>query len=236
MPKESTDMMFVELIHSMAAKGMKPTAISREIDEGVAAGSWKDAPGLRTVQRLYAEWKAIPEQIRLDQRTFHWPDSMLDGAIPWEAGQAALDLIRYCESYELERPIIRAVRWFWRLRQAAPEIPTEDASYVAHTLAAIDYARVAGLDPHTTMMPLEAFLIWGPWRGEKFAAMWRRVLATYGMDQPAYKGYVLPGLTGVLRRSAGADRDVLRRFDELLNHAQMPLYIDAARSMETTED
>ena len=52
-----------------------------------------DYPALRTVNQYHKKYRLLPERQQVEYRTFHWPESMERGNLPWEASEAALELL-----------------------------------------------------------------------------------------------------------------------------------------------
>jgi hypothetical protein len=75
-----------------------------------------DYPSERTIQRIKED---LTDDELQEYRRFTWPKSM-EYALPWEASNAALELLAYLHVLGAGRPSIRIVRWFWRVSQALP--------------------------------------------------------------------------------------------------------------------
>jgi len=114
------------------------------------------------VSRHYEAWLALPEHVRTEQSLLAWPASFADGRLPWEAAQAALDLLRHRDGRGLPRPSTRQAKWFWRLRLASPDLPVEDASTAAASLAGAEYLKLAGFAAQEPT-GLEWWLSAAPW-------------------------------------------------------------------------
>jgi hypothetical protein len=64
-----------------------------------------------------------PEEMK-DSAAFHWPESLEQGALPWEAAPSGIALLgEYASSNR--RPTNRQVFWYWRLNQVADKFTTE---------------------------------------------------------------------------------------------------------------
>ena len=87
--------------------------------EGERTGT-ASPPSERTVGRWLNEFGADE---RAEYRAFVWPDSMLDGLLPWEAGECGLELLLMCIKHKEERPSVRVVKWFHRVTLALPMAP-----------------------------------------------------------------------------------------------------------------
>jgi hypothetical protein len=81
----------------------------------------RDVPSRKTIIRSLADdYDPLPYQ------RFQWPESMENGALPYEASNCLVELfvwLRYLRGQE--RPTIAACRWFYRVTQAAPDTPIE---------------------------------------------------------------------------------------------------------------
>ena len=153
-------------------------------------GLGSDYPSERTIQRIKDD--ITPEQL-IEYRSFHWPESMESGALPWEASAAALELldvrrtadpfIRYLEAHPEspftdpgrepismrfgDHPSVRLARWYWRVTQAAPDLPggTQDFWLGRYDIAVILAEGEARSDvPQRLRDSVEAYLSYAPWR------------------------------------------------------------------------
>ena len=118
--------------------------------------------GFATIRddELAAESAGVPTL-----RPFRWPDSMGTELLPWEAGRAALDLLRFRDEQGLERPTVGEASWFWRLRQAAPTIPVEEGDLLAGWLAGADVLRALDRQAVSAIHDLEQRLTHERWGG-----------------------------------------------------------------------
>jgi len=83
----------------------------------------KNVPSSRTINRIRDEWKEMDQSQRVQYQRFYWPESMQGNALPWEASAAALELLLFLDYNGVrERPPIRLVKWYWRVRQASPDM------------------------------------------------------------------------------------------------------------------
>lgn len=165
MPRPGPPMEYVKLVHHLAADGMKPSAISREIADRARREGWADAPQLRTVQRLYARWLEFPEEERRLQGRVHWPEAMLLGLLPWEAAPIVLDLLRWRDGLGRGRPSVRLARWFWRVSLAAPDLSLGERACLAGELADAEYIRQTERGEVSSPEGYEWYLAYHPWRG-----------------------------------------------------------------------
>lgn len=142
-PRPKTDAHYAVRVESLAAEGQRPPTIAKVIEREARKAGRTDWPSERTVRRLYEAWKQRPEEERREAEQCRWPQSMLAGALPWEASAAVLELLRFRDERGLERPTVRVAQWFYRLRLATRDYyPTEVVAVVAESLAFSEYSRV----------------------------------------------------------------------------------------------
>jgi hypothetical protein len=102
-----------------------PRRIALSLEREAAELGRDDSPSERTVSRLIAEYKAMEPVDQGAYREFRWPDAMTCGDLEWEASAAALELLRFLSDtlhHDPEkRPLVSAVRNFWRVTLAAPQ-------------------------------------------------------------------------------------------------------------------
>ncbi len=98
--------------------------ITRALEEEAAREGRYDCPSERAVSSILR--KIAAEDLR-EYRFLYWPDTFERGDLPWEASEAALELLALKEFAPGEaRPSVRLARWFWRITQAAPRmLPAE---------------------------------------------------------------------------------------------------------------
>ncbi|MBI4491736.1 MAG: hypothetical protein HY690_02970 [Chloroflexi bacterium] len=150
--------------------------------EGIRLGR-NDYPSKRSLNRIRDDFHRLPEPQQREYGQVRWPDSFGRGDLPWEAGRAALDLLRFHDEQGLDRPTVRHVRWFWRVGMAAPGIPTQDADRLSEHLATAEFLAVANLGT-TEVQGLEWLLAYQPWRSDDDAAAYQRLAAR--QDVPRY--------------------------------------------------
>jgi hypothetical protein len=74
---------------------------------------------------------------------------MEDGALPWEASAAALELLAYLNDLHSPRPNHQEALWFWRVTQAAPDAPLNlryELSIILSTRPLMGYPVPEGLE------------------------------------------------------------------------------------------
>jgi hypothetical protein len=164
MPRPRTDATYVEQIATLAAEGHKPPAIFRAVQEAAERAGRDDYPSERTIRRIYEARKLEPMQTQREAALFRWPQSMEEGALPWEASRAALDLLRHMDERGFGRPTVRLVKWYWRVVMAAPQIKTEDAYAGAAFLSTREFAAAQQGDTALGTEAGEWLLAYEPWR------------------------------------------------------------------------
>src|SRR5205823_1337322 len=136
-PREKTDQYWVQRVWALASEdGMRSPAIYRAVMAEGERQKRNDYPSERQIRRLLADYRALPEHERREHAYFTWPDTMLTGALPWEASRAVLDLVQWRMDQERDQPTVRLAKWFWRLRLAVPSIPVDAGEWLAEHLAA----------------------------------------------------------------------------------------------------
>ena len=106
---------------------------------------------------------------------------MMGGALPWEASAAALELLGIVPPPDGNRPSVRLARWFWRVTQAAPDMPLMvldfsaliDRFSIAQLLAEWE---ILGDPPSMYWNSVEAVLTYAPWRSEDHAGHYAAAL------------------------------------------------------------
>jgi hypothetical protein len=120
----------------------------------------------RTVSRLLQDWLELNDEERAKYGFFRWPEAMEQGHLPWEASNAALELLGGWYHGSWGRPSIGLTYWFWRVTQAAPDAPFLVRSMAAKTLEWAVVLRVG--DPALTgtdnaLRAVEWGLTYAPW-------------------------------------------------------------------------
>jgi hypothetical protein len=161
-----TDRFWKERIKAVKAVNLKWGAerIRHQLQADGGRLGRKDYPSARTVGRILKnEWEELPEADRAEYRVFYWPESMESEDLPWEASSSALELLHFHDSRVgiRERPLVRLVRWFWRVSQAAPGCPIYARLMAAQMLTSHEVGGGQGL-----VRGVEWFLAYRPWDGE----------------------------------------------------------------------
>lgn len=135
-PRER-DGLWRALVFEAAADMSRPSAgaISRSL-AGMLSGV--EAPSPRTVGRILESYRELDPSEQGLYATFRWPETMEAAVLPWEAGAAALELLRYLRQACDSRPRTNLVRWFWRVSVATPSAPIEMRLAAAKQLCAVE--------------------------------------------------------------------------------------------------
>jgi len=80
-----------------------------------------DWPAERTIGREQQRFREMEAAKQRDYLVFRWPESMVRGDLPWEAAALGVTLIRHFG--QRRRPLVRCVRWCWRITLARPDAP-----------------------------------------------------------------------------------------------------------------
>jgi hypothetical protein len=169
-PRPKTSPGWIGRIWTLAANRKSATDIlavfeaEAEHDEGR-----RDYPLKRTIERQVKAFHALDPKDQRNFAEFHWPDSMLNGLIPWEASGQALDLLRYFDEARNDRPTVRATLWYWRVKQARPEMSLAAALTAAASLCAFEMMRFASPGDRYEAEPDELKLAYQPWRSNEDA-------------------------------------------------------------------
>ena len=100
----------------------------------VKAALVRKSPAARTVDR-YRSQDAFPAAERTPYRRVYWPESFERGDLPWDAAPSALRLLKVSFGRKGARPTVRFVRWYWRVRQSAPELRDKEVEDLAFRLS-----------------------------------------------------------------------------------------------------
>lgn len=148
MPRPKTSAYYEARIATLMQEELTVAAMAERLGEEAAAWGRNDAPSRTVVGRLAQQinktWR--PVQLRA-AALFRWPEAMEQGALPWEASRAALDLLRYRLDQDFERPSIHLVQWYWRVRLGYPDASIGEGNYLAAALLTNEMARRFRLVP-----------------------------------------------------------------------------------------
>ncbi len=124
-------------------------------------------PNARTVGEI--KRRLTPAEAKA-YRYFTWPQTMLEGELPWEASRAALDLLRYRQDKENPLPLVWEVKWFWRVTLASPDAPMKKRAALAMELA-LKEKHTASL-PEQGLTLIQWQLAYQPWRSPENEQAW----------------------------------------------------------------
>lgn len=124
------------------------------IDSGKVPGP---LPSVRAIGDVLSEArKKMPAAEQELYRELYWPESFTEGRLPWEAAEAAFDLLRYSLLGELPRPYERETLWYWRLSVSVPESTFSSDSevrrhwWLRRAASRLRAAEARSLAPETT--------------------------------------------------------------------------------------
>lgn len=163
MPRPKTDEQVRRVIYRAVENN--PSLTAKSIRKVLVAGHKELAipelaiPSERTISRIKNEFLERSSEDRIGFRYASWPESMLDGALPWEAGSALLEL-RHCYRGHASRPTVSVAQWFWRITSAAPDAPLEFRVSLAQYCADLK----PGADE---FQAVEAYLEFTPWQSKE---------------------------------------------------------------------
>jgi hypothetical protein len=151
-----------------------------------------DYPATRTVNKYRDLFNHLPENVKAGHKDFCWPESMEAGLLPWEAGAAALELLGIQRGQDLllsprglglaiGRPSVRLARWFWRVTQAAPDLPAflqefEERPGRYYVAMALAVRESVGDMSQGVLDGVEAYLAYAPWRSRGNAGQYGRAI------------------------------------------------------------
>jgi hypothetical protein len=165
-PRPRADRIYAEPIPNWVEEGHGPSEIHERLIHIAERAGREDVPSMRWVYDQIKRHKDQPTDVRRQAAFYRWPRSHHGEtkALPWDAAPAALELMRYRDERGLERPTVRQVFWYWRVKQAAPDIP----AYMAFVLS----AQLSSGDP--SGVAIEGQLTYRPWGSTEAGAAYRR--------------------------------------------------------------
>lgn len=172
MGRPKTSQHWIGRIQTLTAEKTSAAKILERFETEAEQGGRNDYPLKRTIEREVKKFHALRPDEQRQFALFRWPESMLIGALPWEASSDALDLLRLFDEDENEaRPTVRATLWYWRVKQARPDIGQLAALNVAAYLSAYEITRddppgEDRVDAHSD----ELKLAYHPWRSAEDGA------------------------------------------------------------------
>lgn len=108
----------------------------------------RDVPSDRAIRRAKEEFLELNTQDRAKYLEFKWPESMEQGALPWEAARASLNLCRRYRDAGAHPPLIQECVWFWRVTLAAPDLAEWEQIRLAAYLIANSVDRESDRGQH----------------------------------------------------------------------------------------
>jgi hypothetical protein len=79
-----------------------------------------DAPRRAITYRYQTAFKQLPEEVQGSFKIVEWPQSMHDGALPWESATEVVGLLTWADEHDLPPPTISVAKWYWRISLIAP--------------------------------------------------------------------------------------------------------------------
>lgn len=146
-------------------------------------------PEGRTIGRILRQhWDPMTDKEQAQYREFHWPASLERAELPWEASSAALELLEACSQVGWGRPSNRLALWFWRVTEAASDLPNVWPSKSPWPGRFDIAAQLAGegtgtgnkegeIIPLPSLRPgVEAFLAFAPWRSSSRESSYKHAI------------------------------------------------------------
>lgn len=134
----------------------------RELEEADPRKAQEVEPppgGERTIRRIITlEWKTKTDEERQKFHQFSWPQDMERAGLPWDASRPILDLLRHLRPFG--RPLIRSVKWYWRIYLATPGLDIGERFHIAGKYASWE---VLGAESADEKEALECYLAFAPW-------------------------------------------------------------------------
>jgi hypothetical protein len=138
---------------TLKRQGMGRILILRDLRE-----RFGPLPGLTSgsIGRALAEYEGLPEAQKRRYDAVYWPESFINGALPWEAAPVAVEASRYIGRSPIR---IRNVYWSWRITQVVGSaVPFGERWTAACLMAAWE------TDPERARLIPEG--VWGYLRGD----------------------------------------------------------------------
>lgn len=167
MGRSSVDDFWQKKVNELTANFPKlgPKAAAQRFEKDPDCAARDDWPSESTIGRYQRRFRLLDEDKREAYKWFRWPESMETGALPWEAGPAALELLRFCERAGHERPLIGEVRWLWRVTAIAPDAPFfESGRYIAARFLLASEREAQTARGENLRRHVELWLAFHPWR------------------------------------------------------------------------
>lgn len=177
MPRPKIDQRWRDAIRNFKANepALSSSAIHTRLAEIAAKQGRDDWPSERTIRRILKEFPGLPHEQQIEYSHLAWPRVAEQGAVPWEASRAVLELLGYCRvQFPDYKPTVHLGKWYWRTTLAAPDINTERRFGIALDLATLDAGQPADTwtggiveTPSERRLRIEEYLANAPWQSEE---------------------------------------------------------------------
>jgi hypothetical protein len=132
-----------------------------------------DPPAESTVRRRRNAYLARPAEQRVPFKPLRWPETFIEGHLPWEASAPLLRVMRdHLAATGKSAITVRWASWYWRLYQAAPAAPSEPIRKLAGAIAA---QEIFGEMDEQKLRAVEAVLAFEAYTPEGFEVWWKAV-------------------------------------------------------------
>lgn len=198
MPAKPIDRHWEQRIYEMSANDSRagPYRIEAALaEDAIRLPFLPPPPVANTIRKYLRIWAEKGEEEKTPYQYLRWPQSMTSGALPWEASSAALELLSIVPPPQGNRPSVRIARWFWRVTQAAPDMPLMvldfsapiDRFSIAQLLAEWE---ILGDPPSIYRDSVEAVLTYAPWRSEDNAGRYAAALQDGSVPPLPYPNWI----------------------------------------------
>lgn len=145
-----------------------------------------EVPSERTIGRIKKSWDELPEDRKRLLQEVQWPQSMGTELLPWDASPAILELLGEYGTWMGVRPEIGLASWFWRITQAAPDLPLNSRIAAARTLWAWE---ILGRPETSQIGELEEYLVYAPWRAPENKLAYQQAIRTDDVERTRSPDY-----------------------------------------------
>jgi hypothetical protein len=137
MVRERLGDFWVDCIYSTFSNepGLKDREVADRMQQLGKTLGRSDFPAHRTVTKYRAIFETLAEDMKAGYRIFRWPASIEARLLPSEASPAALELLGWSNQYDLPRPTVAMVRWYWWVSLAIPQATLAKRLTIAGTVA-----------------------------------------------------------------------------------------------------
>ena len=161
-----------ELIYVLVQNDLKSSAGKIRVSLRARGIQEHNLPSERTIARIKKEFLNRTVDQRRPYSYLHWPESMLDGSLPWESSSAMCELLNCYRRWDYGlRPTILVSQWFWWLTLAAPGLNSEKRFKYARCCAFLDASKLEG-----GFRGMEAYLMLTPWHSKAAHELWRKLV------------------------------------------------------------